>query len=723
MKRLFLLILLPLNVLAQLSEEEVNGWEHRSKNVTIIRDKWGIPHIYGKTDADVVFGLMYAQCEDDFKRVEMNYIEKLGRMAEVRGISELNNDLKYRLAIDAADAKNDYAKCPPYLQKLMIAFADGINFFLYKNPNLTPALITKFEPWFPLLWTNGSIDNITTAGVTADEMGRFYDDVKFTGFIPRINKEEEYANGSNAFAIAPALSATNNALLYINPHVTFFFRPEVHMVSEEGLNAYGAVTWGQFFLYHGFNEHLGWMHTSSRVDAADLYIENVKKAGSGWTYKYNGAVKPVIQKEITINYIDNGSMNTKTIKALFTGHGPVVAQRNGKWLSLKANNRSIDALVQSWKRTKATTLADFKKTLELLSNNSDNTMYADDKGNIAYWHGNFIPVRDKKYDWNQPVDGTVSATEWKGVHPLNEIVQSVNPPNGWLQNCNSSPFKAAGDFSPKKELYPSYMAPEGENFRSLHALKILKTEKKYTLEKLIAKGYDNYAGAFEVFIPALISAYEKSLLDNDSFYLQIDDVIQFLKGWDMRCSENSVATTIAVEWAEKLLPTINKDPETDQVLRTIRYLSTAEPQELLRPLAAVVEDLKHKFGRWEVEWGDVNRYQRVNADLGERFDDGQGSLPVGFVSATWGMLPSFGSIYQPGTTQRYGILGNSFICAVEFGKRVRAKSLLTGGVSGDPNSDHFSDQAEMFTKGQFKDVFFYKEDVLKNAERSYHPGE
>src|SRR5688500_17458348 len=262
----------------------------------MIRDNWGIPHIYGKTDADAVFGLMYAQCEDDFKRVEMNYIEKLGRMAEVKGEVVLYNDLLIRLVLDSAGALADYNKSPAWLKKLMNAFADGINYFLFKNPKVKPALLSRFKPWYPLLWTDGSIGAINTAGVSKNELQDFYTgkNATLSSIAPRI--EEESLSGSNGFAFSPAITASGNAILYINPHVTFYFRPEVHMVSEEGLNAYGAVTWGQFFVYQGFNQHCGWMHTSSDVDAADLYIEKMIKKNNQIYYEYNKALKPEIKK-------------------------------------------------------------------------------------------------------------------------------------------------------------------------------------------------------------------------------------------------------------------------------------------------------------------------------------------------------------------------------------------------------------------------------------------
>lgn len=730
MKQYFLLLLLfPAQLLAQsFTAAEITRWQTQAQRVTIIRDNWGIPHVYGKTDADAVFGLLYAQCEDDFKRVEMNYIEKLGRMAEIKGEAALYEDLLIRLVIDSAEAKADFVKSPAWLQKLMTAFADGINYYLYKHPGVKPVLLQRFQPWYPLLWTDGSIGAINTAGVTEKELQSFYTGGgNTTAFVPN---REEAPVGSNGFAFSPSITSSHNAMLYINPHVTFYFRPEVHMVSEEGLNVYGAVTWGQFFIYQGFNEHCGWMHTSSAVDIADLYAEKITKKNNGWQYEYNHVLKPVRQKKIQLNYAGSGTLlQQKTITALFTGHGPLMAKRNNQWLSVKANNRSVTGLVQSWQRTKANSFAAYKKTMDLLANTSNNTVYADAEGNIAYWHGNFIPVRDTKYDWSRPVDGSTAATEWKGLHSVNESVHSYNPANGWLQNCNSTPFMVAGSNSPKRENYPAYMAPDGENFRGVNAVRVLGSQKDYTIDKVIAAGYDTYLAGFEKLVPALAAAFEKTVSEKDSLYPTLHDAVLLLKNWDFRCAETSVATTLAVEWGQRLVPKMIKSADedeyeyVDQVKRTNKFLAVAKPSDLILPLLEVINDLQRKFGSWQISWGNINRFQRVSGDIDQKYDDAQPSIPVAFTSSLWGMLPSYNGRYYPGTQKRYGINGNSFICAVEFGKRVKAKSLLAGGESGDPQSKHFTDQLQMYAKGQFKDVLFYKEDVEAHAEKKYHPGE
>lgn len=721
-KMLFALLLLPFCLSAQpFSKSEIASWKKQAKQVTIVRDNYGIPHIYGKTDADAVFGLMYAQCEDDYPRVEMNYIEKLGRLSEVNGESDIYNDLLTKLVIDSAAAIADYHKVPDWLKQLCNAFADGINYYLFTHPEVKPSLLPRFQPWYPLLWTDGSIGAISTAGFGAGDLKHFYNG---KNTVRLKQPMEERPVGSNGFAFAPSITAGGNSILYINPHVTFYFRPEVHMVSEEGLNAYGAVTWGQFFVYQGFNPHCGWMHTSSYADVSDAYIEKITTQHGKPYYEYEGQKIPVATRKIEIRYTNGDSVLKKEFITYSTGHGPVLGKKGDQWISVKSNNRDMKGLIQSWQRTKAKSFEEYKSAMNLLANTSNNTVYADAEGNIAYWHGNFLPKRDPQYDWSKPVDGSTVKTEWKGLHGVDESVHIYNPPNGWIENCNSTPFTAAGKFSPDKKNYPSYMAPDGQNFRGLNAVRILENEKDFTLEKVIQKGYDRNLAAFEILIPAFLRAYERN--NKDTSFADLKEACQILKGWDFHCGANSIATTLAVYWGEKILPLIYRTKtatdEDDFVQKTIRFSEVADAATLLQSMSSVMKDLTGKFGKWKVEWGEINRFQRISGEIENRFDDTKASYSVPFVSSTWGMLPSYNSRSFPGTGKRYGMSGNSFVCAVEFGKTVKAKSLLAGGESGDPDSPHFFDQGGMYAEGKFKDVLFYKEDVMKNATKTYHPG-
>lgn len=737
MKYFFLvLILQPLHLFSQsFSVDEVNRWKKQAQQITIHRDQWGIPHVYGKTDADAVFGLLYAQCEDDFKRVEMNYIEKLGRKAEVTGESALYDDLYIRLIIDSADAVADFKKAPSWLKTLLQAWADGINFYLHTHPEVKPLLLHRFQPWYPLLWTDGSIGAISTGDVTEEDVKRFYgstspltSSLKSTAadlaFLQH-REEKRDAVGSNGFAFAPSRTASGKAILYINPHTTFYFRPEVHMISEEGINAYGAVTWGQFFVYQGFNEYCGWMHTSNNVDVSDMYKITLRKKGSGYEYLYDNQWKKVSEKNITLRYRSVGGMQSKMITTYATHHGPIMAMRDGNAIAVRSINRDMKGLIQSWLRTKAKGLEDYKKVMEWTANASNNTVFADRSGNIAYWHGNFVPRRNPAFNWSKVMDGATSATSWQGLHKWEETVHVINPSTGWIQNCNSTPFTVSGDASPKKENYPRYMSPDGENFRGLNAARLLNETKDLTIEKTIETGYNRKLTAFEWLLPALLQAYDK-LEKNDTLYTTLQAPIALLKQWDYNVSEQSIATTLAIEWAQLLGRSISKvyvdEGEDDQVSKTKQFVSEASQKQLLESLATVLADLKKKFGKWEMAWGEVNRFQRISANIEQVYNDALESKPVAFASGTWGMLPAYNSRTYAGTNKRYGVSGNSFVCAVEFGEKIKAKSLLAGGNSSDPKSKHFNDQLEMYTKGAFKDVLFYKEDIIKHTERSYRPG-
>jgi acyl-homoserine lactone acylase PvdQ len=719
---LMILFLLPLILFAHnYSIKEIEKLEREAKAVTIIRDNWGVPHIYGKTDADAVFGLMYAECEDNFKGIEQNYLYQLGKSAEVDGEKSLYTDVTLQLIADSADAIKDYNTSAPWFKKLMDAFADGVNYYLYKHPEVKPTVFQHFEPWYALMFTDGSVSATVTGGINLNETRDFYGGS--SGTLGAIYKPDidEREIGSNGFAIAPSKSATGNALLYINPHVPFYFRSEVQIVSDEGLDVYGAVTWGQFFVYQGFNRHCGWMHTSSNADVGDLYAEKVTQKDGKWYYEYNGALKPVITRKLVFSVKKGDHPEQKTITGYYTHHGPVLGSRDGKWLALRANNRSYKALLESWLITKANTFTEYKKAMGLLSNATNNTVYADDQGNIAFWYGNFIPKREPKLDWTLPVDGSTSKTEWQGLHTLNEIIHVYNPTTGWIENCNSTPFTSSGASSPDKNKYPSYMAPDGQNFRAVNAIKLLKDANNITLDQLITKGYDHYLSAFDVLLPQLFKAYE---LAPDSVKKAFAGPMGNLQQWDRRTAVNSVATTLAIEWGmlmfRALPPAKTVEEGTYQTERVNAMLKTMSNKQLLNLFGEALSNLQKRYGTWNVQWGDINRYQRP-VD-GVTFCDSLPSLPVSLTSSLFGQLPSFQSRTM-NTQKRYGYSGNSFIAAIEFGKRIKAKTIITGGESFDAASKHFTDQAIGYINGKFKDVLFYKNDVLRHAEKTYHPGD
>ena len=727
MRKIFLLLgLMPLLSLAQrFTSNEVQRWKMQAGRVTIIREQYGVPHIYGKTDADVVFGLLYAQCEENFSQVEENHLEMLGRLSEVQGEQMIYSDLQMRLIYDSAAAKADYKRAPSWLKKLIDASTDGINYYLYKHPEVKPAVLQRFEPWFMLLRTDGSIAATQMGGATLRDLRMLYPIGNITSFVETPRPIYDYEpTGSNGFAVAPKKSATGNAMLYINPHTSFYFRSEVHLVSEEGLNAYGAVTWGTFFIYQGFNESCGWMHTSSYADVADIFRERVRQGNGGYQYQLDGSWRPVVTRPISVRYKTAGGLKELRFTRFATGHGPVVGKRDTSWLSIRELNRSMDALAQAWLRTKAKGFDEYRKIMNMRVNNSNNTVFADNKGHIAYWHGNFMPRRDARFDYSLPVDGSISATDWKGLHKVEETVHIYDPASGWIQNCNSTPFTAAGASSPLRQDYPAYMAPDGENYRGILASRLLNASGKLTAEDFIQKiGYNRYLAAFEVVLPGLLRAWEE-LPEGDSLRNQLREPILLLKTWNLVPSDTSVASALAIEWAYRLQSrasaSANPYDASDVVRMVTSMNANASAREKLLYLLETMNMHQAWFGSWRTPWGVINRYQRP-AD--GRYNDSLPSVAVPQAAATWGSLPSFSTRRPQGLHRRYGYHGNSFVACVEFGEKVKARSIITGGQSFDPSSPHFNDQVEGYINGRFKDVHFYRDDVLRNASKTYHPGE
>ncbi len=706
------LLLAPVALSAQPAQ-----WKKQAARVTIIRDQWGIAHVYGKSDADAVFGMVYAQAEDDFNRVETNYITAMGRTAEVEGEGALWRDLRMKLFIDTLDMKAKYAESPAWLKALMNSFADGLNYYLATHPQVKPKLLTKFEPWMALTFTEGSIGG-DIAGVNAGGIEQFY--APRMGMTPAGPSREELdaefeprePTGSNGFAIAPKNTANGHALLLINPHTDHYFRPEIHVNSEEGLKAYGAVTWGQFFIYQGFNDKNGWMHTTGGGDVADEYQLTVTERDGKVFYQYAGGEREMTAKRVVLPYKTAAGLQRKTVTAYFSHQGPIIRSDNVKWVAVRLMQEPIKALMQSFGRTKTGDFASYKKVMELRTNSSNNTVYADANGTIAFVNGDFIPKRNPKYDYTRPVDGGTPDTEWQGLHAIDETIMLVNPATGWLYNTNNWPFTAAGPNSPKIGEYPKYMSQyQDENARGIHAIGVLNGRTDFTVDKLIAAAYDSYLPAFATLLPPLIAAWD-ALPGTDSLRIALTEPITTLRQWDYRYALSSVAMSLANAYGE----------EMGRVSRSNRNASR-DNAAMLGALARVTTKLTGDFGTWNTPWGEINRFQRLDGRITAVYDDAKPSIPVPFASSNWGSLAAFSQNGVRNTKRIYGNRGNSFVAVVEFGPRIVAKTSLAGGVSGDPASPYFMNQAEDYAKGQFKFVHYYRDDVEKNAKRTYHPGQ
>lgn len=673
----------------------------------IVRDDWGIPHITGRSDADAVFGMIYAQAEDDFNRIEINYLTSLGRLAEAEGEKALWQDLRQRLWIDPNELKAQYAQSPPWLRKLMQAWAASLNQYLADHPEVKPKVLTRFEPWMVLSFSEGSIGG-DISRVSLSQLQAFYE-----RRIVALTAEERglvtrEPTGSNGFVIAPSHSASGHPLLLINPHTSFFFRAEQQVTSGQGLNTYGAATWGQFFIYQGFNQNAGWMHTTSSADTIDEFAETVEKGtgGSKWTYRYGKEERPVTVETVALAYRKpDGAVGSRAFSVYSTHHGPVVREVDGKWISAALMHRPVEALQQSFLRTKVKDLAGFRRVAELQANSTNNTLFASKSGETALFLPQFMPRRDPRFDYTKPVDGSNPATDWKGLHAFRELPQVVNPANGWAMNVNDGPWWAAGANSPNQSAYARYFDQVGSRPRTAAALRVLAARPSFTLDQLVEAAYDPWIPLFAQQIPEVVAAHARNPDTSRA------EAVALLAGWDHRWSLASTETSLAVFWADALWERISVAAGVPMSPVQPALMAQASDADQLAALDAAIARLKADFGSWTVPWGEINRFQRLDGAIVRTFDDTKPSISVPFVSANWGSLASFGAQRYPGTRRYYGDYGNSFVAAVEFGPRVRARAVTAGGLSSDPASPHFNDQAKRYAQGNLRAVYFYPEDL------------
>ena len=700
---------------------ELDEWRAQASRVTITRDDWGIAHVRGRSDADAVFGAIYAQAEDDFPRVEANYLTALGRTAEAEGETAIWADLRQRLWIDPVALQAEYRRSPAWLRALMDAWADGLNFYLATHPAEKPRVLTRFEPWMALSFTEGSIGG-DIEKVDLAKLAAFYGTP--APQLARVADIDAEPRGSNGIAIAPKLTKNGRALLLINPHTSFFFRAELQMTSDAGLNAYGASTWGQFFIYQGWNERVGWMHTTSGVDSVDDFALDVTRRGPDLlTYRYGRERRALDASSVRLKFRKpDGSMGERAFVTWRSHHGPVVRRDGAKWISTALMHKPIAALEQSWLRTRARSFADYVQVAGRQANSSNNTVYADADGRTALLYPQFVPVRDARVDYRGMVDGGDPKTAWRGLTQLARLPQVTDPRAGWLYNANDAPWRAAGADSPRAAAFPRYMDQAGANPRGDHALALLEPARALDWRGLRDIAYDPWLPTFTRLVPQLTAAWQA--LPAVERKARLAGPVALLARWDARASADSRATTLANHWAadlwERAGATSGAPSEYDTRWDQMARLSG--PAKLLS-LEAAVARLTREWGRWDVPWGEVNRFQRNDARIVQRFDDAKPSLPVPFASARWGSLASFGARAYPDTKRWYGTSGNSFVAIVEFGPRVRAWAVTAGGASGREGSPHFADQAKRYAAGDLRPVYFWPDELAGHVVRRYRPGE
>ena len=682
------LLVLALPVFAQ--PGDMQRWKKIASSVTITRDTYGVPHVECARDADCVFGFIYAQAEDFFWQIEDDYLRSLGRAAEIYGPAELDEDLFNRMLEISRKAEEQYKAGSPTAKLLTERIADGLNFYLATHPATKPRLLTRIEPWY----VNAFALYATSQLFRGRRDGLQNSQVESAASVV----------GSNAWAIAPSRSAGRTSMLFINPHQPFFGAGqwyEGHVRSKEGWNLSGATFFGFGFPSIGFNEQLGWTHTVNTPDTTDFYEEKFTDPANPLHYRYGNGWRDATEWTEKIGVKKGDAVEWKTYKLMKTHHGPIVSRQGNKVLALRMTglDRSSVAMEQRYRMGKARNLKEFQAALGMLGTPFFNTVYADRDGNIWYVYYGAIPRRATQYDWSKPVDGSDPETEWQGLHPLEELPQVLNPKSGFVQNCNGTPFLATSEGNPIKDNFPAYMAPEPDTPRAQMSRRILAGTAQISYDELNRLAFDTRLLRAETEVPAMIKAWKDNPADG------LKPVIAELEKWDFKASTNSVATTVYLLWLERYTPR----------------------RQTLDVLTEAVTTLEKQWGTWQVPWGDLSRIQRPdarqNANVQAAFRDSEPSIPVAGAPGPAGVVFNFYPFPAPGQKRRYGMAGTSYAGVVEFGKTVKAKTILQFGESGDPASPHYFDQAPLYARQEFKPAWFSKAEIASHKTRVYHPGE
>ena len=683
--------------------------EKLAPQVTIYRDSFGVPHVYGPTDASVMFGFTYARAEDEFQKVQKSLLSATGRLSELLGGDAFLTDRGIRFFEIPEHARKEYESCDADFKKILIAYADALNFYVHKNPDIGPVVIKCFEPWHAL--AAGRSMNIAMLTLSPEYKDLIEAAKKITPATEELQqpKPEAEQDGSNMWALGPSRTESGNAMLFINPHIPLDQLYEGHMCSEEGLNVTGGFAYGSFlFPFAGHNEKFGWSLTVNYPDVIDVYIEDFSDPNDRSRYRYDDQWKTVVRWQDEVNVKQHsGELKPIKLDCEKTLHGPVFFRVGDKGYSIAAPRLAEGGLPQQfYAMAKAGDFKQFKSAVGQSGLAFHNIMYADTEGNTWYCYNCATPRRDPEIAWNKLVDGAVSKTAWNGIHSLDELPQVLNPECGWMQNCNSSPFSTSADGqNPKRADFPSYIGRDDrDNNRVKISKAILNRAEKFSFEDLEAAAWDTRVLEADKWVPYIVDAYQKSTgMD------QLQPAIEALKNWKRTVTTESVAATLFHLWYENAVPKIRK--------------SQMKPSSAVLILQNVVQELEQDFDSWEVEYGKLFRHQRPDASGLFAGDDGK-SFPIAGGHPQVGMVFTFLSRKIPGSKRRYGFHGHSYVSVIEFDPNgIKSKSIVPYGQSCDKDSKHYLDQAPLYAEGKFKPQYFTRKDVLEHAATNYHPGD
>lgn len=690
------------------------------EKVTVYRDQFGVPHVYGEDDESAAFGFAYAMAEDNFNLILENYIHAVGRSSELIGEDGLLDDWINRSLEITRISKEEFDVLSPETQALCRGYAAGLNYYVQTHPDAEMRILREFEPWHPLAFINYLYyQRVLLPAYSRIPRQSFEEAFKALNNEPEnknlslaLQNAQKDGEGSNSWAVNGSKSASGNAMLFINPHLPWFGPAQVyeaHIISGSGWNFTGYTRFGFPLPYVGHSEKLGWASTDNAADLVDTYYEYFTRADDSLSYEYDDSYRQASRWQETVTIRTDSGLVSRELSFLKTHHGPVISYQEDKPVSVRMARYETPGWLEQWYgMTKAQNLEEFRQAVSTLEVQFGNFMYADQAGNIWYVYNGAVPKRKEGYDYERPLVGNTMDTEWLGYHTLEELPQIFNPASHWMQNCNGTPVLGTEPAdAPRKEDFPEYMIVEPDNPRSEHARRILRETESFTYESFRDSTYSTYLISAEKDIPMLLNE-----ADGEALTPEVQEAIEMLTNWDRVSRAESAETTLYVlmvyaAWLDEMQ-------------------SNSGVISFLTGLENTVQDLQETRGTWKVAWGEMQRMQRPPDHIANdvHFSDSLPSVPLtGAPSWTGAIYIANANPDRQGNQYMYGEHGNSYVSIIEFGDTIRSGSLHPFGPSGDPSSPHYFDQAKQHSSGNYKPAYLYLEEVKANAVEVYSPGE
>ena len=664
------------------------------QDVTIVRDQWGVPHIFGKTDADAAYGLAWTHAEDHFETVQQVYLLSKGMLGRVLGKKGAPGDYYYHaLRLDDLVDSLMRTEVSPAFMTYLEGFCQGMNAYAEAHPE--EVMHKKLFPIYPK-------DVLVGYPLRIAEflgLGKVMGDVLAGKYRDQAEEVKFEDKGSNGFAFSRKITTDNRTYLIVNPHIglegpSSFW--EAHMVSEEGMNFHGGMFPGAVGLSLGTNPHLGWAHTNNYFDYLDVYLLKSHPEDDN-LYEFDGEWLELEEEKVGLKI--KGIPVKIGRKTYWSKYGPTIKTDHGVYALRMFPIFTLKAPEQWYRMTKAQNFEQFQAALQLNGIPYFNIIYADREDNIYYLYNGLFPQRNSGYDWAGIVPGNTSRTLWKKAVPLAERPQILNPECGYVYNVNHNPFKCTcksewldpADYDSLVNYTQIDDLPRSLRFRELY-----QDWDTISMSRLKEIKYDvtlPRSGPVEVFMQQLYDLDEKK-------YPELTEMIKLIRGWDRTAHPESVAATIM----HRVFGQVGRTAIAN--LEKGKQMPESEVVELLTKAQAF---LVQHFETIEVPFEQYSRIER-----------GKKNIPV--YGYTWTLGNRSGST-DPETGTSIARGGDSFMMFIQFAKEglVELETIMAYGSSHRPDSPHFNDQMELFAKKGVKKMSLDKEKIMAQAERTYHP--